>query len=48
MNIERIVVLTVALNADGAICPIDGSDNNPLPTGRFPAVHIGIPRLTKK
>jgi hypothetical protein len=48
MNIQRIVVLTVALDAGSASCPADGSDNNSRPTGRIPAVHTGISRLTKK
>jgi hypothetical protein len=47
MNIERIVVLTVALDAGGAICPASGSDNNSLPTGRINAVHTGISNPTK-
>jgi hypothetical protein len=47
MNIERIVVLTVALDADGATHPADGSDNNSLPTDRIPAVHTRFSSLTK-
>jgi hypothetical protein len=47
MNIERIVVLTVALDADGATHPADGSDNNSLSPGRIHAVHTGISSLTK-
>jgi hypothetical protein len=47
MNIERIVVLTVALDAGGATLSANGSDNNSLPTGRIPAVHSGILNLTK-
>jgi len=47
MNIERIVVLTVALDAGGAICPPNGPDNNSLPTDRINAVHTIIPNLTK-
>jgi hypothetical protein len=48
MNTQRIVVLTVALDAGSATRPADGSDNNSLPIGRIPAVHTGISRLTKK
>jgi hypothetical protein len=47
MNIERIVVLTVALDTGGAICPPNGSDNNSRPTGRIHAVHTGITNPTK-
>jgi hypothetical protein len=47
MNIQRIVVLTVALDAGGGICPADGSDNNSLPPGRINAAHTGISSLTK-
>ena len=48
MNIEHVVVPTVALDAGGALCPANGPDNNSLPTGRINAVHIGTSRLTKK
>ena len=47
MNIERIVVLTVALDAGGATHPADGADNNPLPPDRINAVYTGISSLTK-
>ena len=48
MNIERNVVLTVALDAGGATYPPDGSHTTPLPTGRINAVRDGVSSLTTK
>jgi hypothetical protein len=48
MNIEHVVVLTVALDAGGTRCPASGPDNNSLPTDSINAVQAGISRLTKK
>jgi hypothetical protein len=42
MNIERIVVLTIASGAGRGTCPADGSDNRPLPTGPINAVRHGV------
>jgi pilus assembly protein CpaC len=48
MNIERNVVLAVALDAGAAAYPPDGSDTTPLPTGRINAVGGGVSSPTTK
>ena len=47
MNTARIVVLTIAVGADGiAAYPADGSDNTLLPTDRIDVVRDGVSGLT--
>ena len=48
MNIERNVVLAVALDAGAAAYPPDGSDTTPLPASRINAVGGGVSSPTTK